>query len=288
MVGLPRHRQEAAPGGAESALRSNLQRLEAQLLALKQELRQAEQLATLGTAAAMMAHEFNNLMTPVVGYCHMALDAKDPALMTKAVEMTLKQSAIITSMTDRILSFAVNEPTRFTDVALRGVVEEAVACLCRDPAKDRITLKILVDESVHVRADAKSLQQVFFNLLLNSRRALNGKSGTIIIEAEKVAQHRVRVRVRDTGCGMSAERLITIFEPYITTKETEAGATPRISGLGLAICRNILREHESTIEATSAPGQGTTFTIDLPAAEAPAMTCVAPVSNSLASRRGDR
>jgi len=257
----------------EPALRAQLDRAEAQLATVRQQLRQTRQLASLGTAAAMLAHEFNNLMTPMVAYARFAIDSDDDALRVKALEITLKQTAIITAMSDRIVRLAMNKPLTLESVGLRAVVEEAVASLCRDLSKDGITLKIAIDDSLSVWADAKHLQQVFFNLLLNARRALDNRKGRITIEAEPIADQRVRVAFRDTGCGIPGADLDHIFDAFVTSKGNgksnghgpSSGAS--VSGLGLTICRELVQEHGGTISATSTEGQGTTFTIELPTAK---------------------
>ena len=258
-----------SPTDIEPALRAQLDRAEAQLAAVRQQLRQTQQLASLGTAAAMLAHEFNNLMTPMVAYARFAIDSDDDALRIKALEITLKQTAIITAMSDRIVRLAMNKPLTLESVGLLTVVEEAVASLCRDLSKDGITLKLSIDDSLEVWADAKHLQQVFFNLLLNARRALDNKQGRIIIQAERIADQRIRIEFRDTGCGIPGAELDHIFDAFITSKDHGHGngSSAGVSGLGLTICRDLIHEHGGTISAASTEGQGTTFTIELPAAK---------------------
>lgn len=279
MSGMAMNSHPASAAGG-TAVASRLDDASQQLAALRQELRQMHRLTVLGTAAAMIAHEFNNLMTPVVGYAKFALDSGDPALMKKALNTTLKQAAIVTPMCERILGLATNESPAFTEVRLREVVDESVACLCRDLSKDGIRLTVEVDESLTVVADAKQLQQVLINLLLNARDAIGESSGRITIEAQRVGDHLVALSVRDTGCGISPERMEHIFEPFVTTK---GGAVPgtdkpgsngsgngdsvrRGVGLGLALCRDIIEEHGGTISVESEAERGTTFTVTLPAA----------------------
>lgn len=251
----------------EPALRAQLDRAEAQLATVRQQLRQTQQLASLGTAAAMLAHEFNNLMTPMVAYARFAIDSDDDALRIKALEITLKQTAIITAMSDRIVRLAMSKPLTLESVGLRAVVEEAVASLCRDLSKDGITLKLSIDDSLKVWADAKHLQQVFFNLLLNARRALGEKKGRIIIEAQLIADQRIRIEFRDTGCGIPGAELDHIFDAFVTSKGNGNSSGAGVSGLGLTICRDLVHEHGGTISATSTQGKGTTFTIELPIAK---------------------
>jgi two-component system NtrC family sensor kinase len=264
----------------ETAIQSRLDDASQRLAALRQELRQMHRLTVLGTAAAMIAHEFNNLLTPVVGYAKFALDSGDPGLMEKALHTTLKQAAIVTPMCERILGLAANEAPTFTEVRLREVVEESVACLCRDLSKDGIKLTVDVDDSLTVLADAKQLQQVLVNLLLNAREAIGESSGRITIEAERTNHQTVALRIRDTGCGIPPEQMVHIFEPFVTTKgdacaEGTDDSGPDASesrdsarrgvGLGLALCRDIIEEHGGTISVESEVDEGTIFTVTLPA-----------------------
>src|SRR5262245_31081971 len=99
-------------------LRTQVESLERRFVALRDQARQVHRLASLGTAAAALAHEFNNLMTPVVGYAKYALDAGDVDLMKKALDLTLKQTAIGTAMAGRVLGLAVDEAQSFQSVAV--------------------------------------------------------------------------------------------------------------------------------------------------------------------------
>ncbi len=248
----------------ERRLVAQFEKLEQQFVLLKEQTRQAQTLASLGTAAAMLAHEFNNLMTPVVSYAKYAVDSEDPALMTKALRLTLKQTDIVSAMSDRILGLAVNEAQNIQSVNLRQNVEEAILCLCRDLSKDSIKLINNVEESIHVSADPRQLQQVFFNMLINARQAIDHRNGKIRIEAHKPDDDSVEITITDNGCGIKEEILDSIFDEFFTTKGQQKGK--KGSGLGLALCRDIVTEHRGHIAVASEVGKGTTFTIRLPSA----------------------
>jgi len=263
----------------EQHLKLQMRHLEDQFDALRGQIRQLQQLAALGTAAALIAHEFKNLVTPSIGRGGHALNSGDPEKMKKALETTLRKIEIVTAMAERTLGLAVYLPQSLQPVALRSVVEEAVECLARHPSKDGITLRVDVDDDLHVRADDKQLVQLFFNLLLNARQAVLERKGRITIEARAVPAHgsaspahatpqapgQVEIRVRDNGCGIARDRLDTIFEPFVTTRNGGPDGSPRGTGLGLALCRDIVTEHGGTITVESQPSQGTTFLITLPA-----------------------
>jgi len=231
-------------------------------------MRELHRLTVLGTAAATIAHEFNNLMTPVVGYAKYAAESGDMELMKKALLMTLKQTAIACAMSDRVLGLATNEirPGRRVDV--RELVDDAIACLCRDLSKDGITLRVDVQNGLFVEAVAEQLQQVLFNLLINAREALQGTAGRIVISAVQTPDNRVSIAVRDTGKGIAPELQQRIFEPFFTSKDSNGNGRRCGVGLGLAVCRDIVQENRGRIWVESEVGVGTTFTISLPAAPA--------------------
>jgi len=253
------------PAPAEFDLRAQVERLEERFVALRDQARQAQRLASLGTAAAMLAHESNNLMTPVVGYAKYALEHDDVEMMKKALRTALRQTSALTAMADRILGLAVNEAQSFESTSVLECVDEAVACLCRDLTKDGITLKREIDSGLKVWADPKQLMQVLFNLLINARQAMSERGGHITIRAAETTDERVAVEVHDTGCGIPAAQLDAVFEPFFTTKKNMRQENCRSGvGLGLTICKDIIDEHRGQLAVKSEVGTGTTFTITLP------------------------
>ncbi len=239
--------------------------LQGDLARMHTQMHQAQKLASLGTAAAMLAHEFNNIMTPLVAYAQYALTTDDPEMMSKALRTTLKQTAAALEMSGRILGMAGDAPANFAAVTVRSVVDDAVACLCRDLSKDGITLAIDIDARLEVRAEAGQLRQVLFNLLLNARDALEGRSGRITISAAKSVDESVRITVADTGCGIPRDELSAVFDTFVTSKTGSDGKGRRGTGLGLAICNEIINKHDGSIQVQSRVGEGTSFTITLPA-----------------------
>lgn len=223
-------------------------------------------MASLGAAATMLAHEFNNLMTPVVSYARFALNADDRELMVKALEMTLRQTEIVTSMSDRILGLAVNETESYQPVKLVEAVGDAVACLCRDLSKDGISLNVDLDEGLSVLADPKQLQQVLFNLLINARQAITHRNGRIHVTGKRNGDQTVELRVQDNGCGISPENLERIFEQFFSTKTDRPNGSG--VGMGLSLCREIIEEHGGRMSVESTAGEGATFIITLPAPSA--------------------
>lgn len=259
-----------SPGGAHAAETSageQLDRLEPELDRLKQLLRQSQRLASLGIAAAMLAHEYNNLFTPIVGYAGHALQRNDPELMRLALEKVLKQASALTRMSGRILGLAVEHNQVPAPCELLPIVEDAVGCLGRDLAKDKISLNVQIDPKLRVRANPQQLEQVLFNLITNARQAMLGSPGRLSIDAAASPDGRVRVCVRDTGPGIRAEDVPRVFDPFFTTKKSAGRIEKRGIGLGLYICRELMEDNGGAITLESAPGPGATFVIEIPSAD---------------------
>lgn len=247
------------------ALQAQLDHLAQQFDQMKAQLRQAQKLASIGTTAAMIAHEFNNLLTPVVAYARHALDTQDPALMQTALNKTLERANALREMADRMIGLAKQSDTAIKAVKLRAAVENAMGCLGRDLAKDNIAVNVQIDPELAVRANENQLLQVLFNLIINARQAMLGRRGRLSIDAAPSSAGSVRISVRDTGCGIPPENLERIFEPFFSTKQSSSKPGERGLGLGLYICRDILTELDGDIVVSSEVNLGTTFTITLPA-----------------------
>lgn len=249
------------------ALQAQVDELARQFDKMQAQLRQAQKLASLGTTAAMIAHEFNNLFTPVVAYAQQALDTGDVELMKTALAKTLDRTNAMRQMADRVIGLARQPAGGVRAVNVRQLAENAVGCLCRDVGKDNIGLNIQIDPGLAVRANENQLLQVMFNLVVNARQAMLGRRGRLTIDAAPIDEDRVEINVRDTGCGISAENLARVFEPFFSTKQDADKPDRRGLGLGLAISRSIVEDLGGTIAATSEVNVGTTFTLNLPKAD---------------------
>jgi signal transduction histidine kinase len=255
-----------AAAGDKYALQAQLDQLGERCEQMKDQLRQAQKLASIGTTAAMIAHEFNNLLTPVLAYAQLALESQDVELMRKALAKTLERVGVLRDMADRVIGLAKQSDTVIKSVPVRAVVENALGCLAREPDKDNIALRLQVDMHLAVRANENQLLQVLFNLIINARQAMIGRRGRLTIDAEATSEDLVRIHVRDTGCGIAPEHLPHIFEPFFSTKRHHERPDRRGLGLGLSICRDILHELDGEIEVESELNVGTTFTLTLPQA----------------------
>jgi signal transduction histidine kinase len=251
-----------------------LQQLQDQLDSLRQQLTESQRLATIGTIAAVIAHEFNNILTPIISYSQYALqsaesDKPDDELIRKALSKSFQGATKAGKICASMLGLARGEST-VGPVSVQRLVDEVLLVLARDPQKDGLALRVQVQPELNVVGDAVQLEQVLLNLLINARQAMLGKGGSITIKAntqlETEGKPEVRIQVIDTGPGIPEKLLPKIFQPFFTTKGTTKKGEAKGTGLGLAICKEILDHHKGRIEVESTVGKGTTFSLYLPAA----------------------
>jgi len=254
---------------------ARLDEMQRELSALREQLTESQRLATIGTIAAIIAHEFNNLLTPIVSYSQYALtsatgDKPDMPLIQKALSKAYQSSTKAGKICASMLALARGESS-FGVVSIQQLVDETLSVLARDPQKDGIALRIQVQPDLHAIGDAVQLEQVLLNLLINARHALmgHGRNGAITIRATPGdgEDAEIRIQVMDNGPGIPEKLLSRIFEPFFTTKATAKKGEAKGTGLGLAICRDIITHHQGRIAVESAVGKGTTFTIYLPASK---------------------
>ncbi len=253
----------------EDSVTQQLMAAQVQLDALQEQLTESQRLATIGTIAAVIAHEFNNLLTPIVSYSQYALasaesDKPDMGLIKKALSKSFQSSEKAGKICASMLSLARGEST-FGGVSVQMLVDETLMVLARDPQKDGIALRVQVQPGLLVDGDPVQLEQVMLNLLINARQAMLGRPGSITIKAAHLDDvNEVRIQIIDTGPGIPAPLLPKIFQPFFTTKGTARKGETKGTGLGLAICKDIIEHHHGRIEVTSEVGRGTTFSVFLP------------------------
>ncbi|MAE61196.1 MAG: hypothetical protein CMJ49_07550 [Planctomycetaceae bacterium] len=249
-------------------LLTDLESIEARLTQLQQGLTRSHRLATLGTMATIIAHEFNNILTPVISYCQLALAANEPVpdLYRKAVEKSLKGAERAAAISSSMLGFA-READGSPVCCVREVIDEVFSCLAREPEKDGIQLTINVPDDCWVRIPPIALQQVLLNLVLNARQAMRKQRGKLLLHAEPQGD-LVRLIVADTGPGIPPELIEQIFEPFVSKRDPAPGDAPG-NGLGLTVCRDLIHGAHGTITVDSPPDHGATFTICLHPADPP-------------------
>lgn len=233
--------------------------------ALRAEVTQLEALANVGSISYMIAHEINNLLTPLANYAALAMqNPQDRALAEKVLEKTVQNCERASKIMASMLAVADGQGQEKQDARLSALVEEIFACLCRDFAKDGITVRIHVPEDFIVWVVPVQIQQVLMNLILNARDAMLPGGGVLTIRATARADV-AQIEVSDTGTGIDPDDLMNIFDSFFTTKRgTNAAGRYCGAGLGLAYCRKIVDAHGGSISVESMPGEGSTFKITLP------------------------
>jgi signal transduction histidine kinase len=250
------------PQQDQNELAKKLAQLEQQFARLEDQLVRSQRLAAMGTMASMIAHEFNNILTPIVSYAQYALKHNDDIeLMKKALTKSFESGKEAAEVCQQLLSFGRGDGQNKT-ADVTEVVQTTLRCLVRNPAKDNIELQTDIADNLTADIEPCLLQQVLYNLILNARDAMLGKRGRLKITAT-ADNDQIKIDVADNGPGIDPGVLSRIFDPFFTTKDN-SGDTQGGSGLGLAVSKQILEKASGTITVQSEPGQGTTFTLHLP------------------------
>ncbi len=254
------------------ALLARLHESETKVANLKADLERAERLATLGTTAAIVAHEFNNILTPVLSYAQLAQASQDNVdLVNEALQRTIEAVVRATEIGSSILGFVRSDGDADPRVCVADCIQESLRCLARSPERDGVRLDISTDPDCYAAIRPVALQQVILNLVLNACEAMRPGGGTLTIEARcstwnsaasGPSRHGfmgVSITLADTGKGAAQDLLDTMFDPFVTARTNGQG-----TGLGLAVCKRLIEEVGGSIGVASEVGRGTRFTILLP------------------------
>ena len=245
---------------------------------LEDRLRQAEKMEAIGRLAGGIAHDLNNMLTPIIGYVDIARRRR------RTVDEMMEYFSRIGDaaehsrrLTWQLLAFGRKQLLHLRVVALNDAVAGAEQ-MVRSLIPEDVGVEFrLAPDAGHVRADATQLQQILVNLAINARDAMSG-GGTLRVETrrERLAAGAAHAKVErspgeyavlvvtDTGYGMDSGTAARVFEPFFTTKDQGRGI-----GLGLATVYGIVQQHDGTIELDTAPGEGSEFRVYLPQVDAP-------------------
>jgi signal transduction histidine kinase len=232
---------------------------------LNLQVNQLQALANIGVTTCMIAHEINNLLTPLSNYAQLALNNPDDSeLAKKAMEKTARNCRRASEVMQAILAVANGETQEKQDIRLLDLVEEVFSCLARDFKKDNIIVKIEIPERLMVWVVPVEVQQILMNLILNARDAMLDSGGVLTVGAQE-STDSVEIQVSDTGSGIAPDNLEKIFDPFFSTKKgTKPGANTKGYGLGLAFCKKVIDCYNGSILVESTQGEKTTFIINLP------------------------
>ncbi|GLH72696.1 hypothetical protein GETHLI_11980 [Geothrix limicola] len=240
---------------------------------LEEQLRQSQKMEAIGQLAGGVAHDFNNILTAIIGFGNLAkmkMKPDDPQQVL--IDHILASSDRAAHLTHSLLAFSRKQVLLPKPVDLNAIVQNVGKLLSRLIGEDIELIPRLTGQGLIVMADEGQIEQVLMNLATNARDAMpGGGSLTIATEAKELgadfmsshgygkAGKYALMTVSDTGRGMDAKTRERIFEPFFTTKAPEKG-----TGLGLSMVYGIIKQHEGFINVYSEPGKGTTFRIYLP------------------------
>jgi signal transduction histidine kinase len=220
--------------------------------------RAAEDLASIATLVAGLAHEIGTPMGVIRGHAEALTSAVDGERAHWRLRTILEQIDRISSIIQSLLNIARPREAVMTSVDLPQVLDSALAFLSEKLRRRAIEVDRDYQASPPLNGDPDKLQQLFLNLFLNAADAMPD-GGTLSISIGLSSDREVEVRVTDTGLGVSSEDLAQMFEPFFTTKPAGRG-----SGLGLVVAKGIVADHGGHIDVTSEVGRGTQFVIRLP------------------------
>ena len=234
-----------------------------------------EKLESLGVLSGGIAHDFDDLLTVIIGNLQLAMldcDRISPAgrSLTEALEAANRSANLACQM----LAYSGKGAFDIRDVNLSAIVADNAQML-RSAIAKTVNMEIELDDNIaDVRCDAGQMQQLIMNLIINASEALEGKSGTVklctgvrycdetllaqsLLIEKPLPQNMAYIKVIDDGCGMSAETINRIFDPFFTSKFTGRG-------LGMSVVHGIVKGHGGAITIQSEPGKGTTIAVYFP------------------------
>ncbi|HNL89466.1 MAG TPA: PAS domain S-box protein [Nitrospira sp.] len=252
---------------------------------LEEQLRQAHKMEGIGRLAGGVAHDFNNLLTVINGCATLVLEqvrTEDPLRRSLTEILTAGQRAA--ALTRQLLAFSRRQVLTFQTFNLNEALASIGSMIERLIGEDITLIRDLTPKPCIIRADRGQIDQVILNLAVNAKDAMpHGGTLTLgtrilLITEDSPVPHPAllpgsytHLSVRDSGMGMDRATLSHIFEPFFTTKEEGKG-----TGLGLATVYGIVKQSQGFVFADSNPGEGTTFDIYFPSAEAPQLAAPPP------------
>ena len=248
-----------------------------QLQVAEQQLIQSGKLAAIGLLAAGVAHEINNPLNSVMGFTQLLLEQDLPVPVHRDLEQIYAEGQRAARIVADLLAFATSRKPEHEAVDVHAAVSRAYALKSYDLQRHSIELRMRVPTSLPpILGDEQQIIEVVLNLITNAEQAIAAakRTGTVTVTVTgEASSASVRISVHDDGPGMAPEILGRIFEPFFTTKDAGVG-----TGLGLSVCRSIVRQHQGEIWAESIPGAGTTFYVELPVPVTPPTRASRPIA----------
>lgn len=230
------------------------------LWAMEGQVKRVEKLAAIGEMASGLAHEIKNPLAALSGSIqYLREDIPYDPDRDRLMDIILREADRIGALVNDFLMFARPQPGKVKIVDLEAALREIINVFTTDSRRNRrISVSSDLSGDVFIEIDPEHLRQVIWNLLLNADEAIEGE-GHIDVRMVPDGRTHVSITIKDTGCGMTAETMQSIFDPFFTAK-------PKGTGLGLSIVQRIITSYNGLIDVQSQPDQGTTFTVKLPRA----------------------
>jgi two-component system NtrC family sensor kinase len=232
-------------------------------VSLETQLAQADKLSSIGLLAAGVAHEINTPLAVISSYAQMlAKQMRSDARLSPVLEKITQQSFRAAEIANGLLNFSRTSTTEMRATDLNQVIRDTLSLLEHQFKTARIEVELeLASALPAIHGNSGKLQQVFLNLLLNAKEAMQGGGHLRITTLEN---GHVEARVSDSGSGIAPEHMKRIYDPFFTTKTTPKPGDKRGTGLGLSVSYGIIQEHAGKIHVESAVGAGTTFHLEFP------------------------
>ncbi|MCS7015459.1 MAG: ATP-binding protein [Gemmatales bacterium] len=230
---------------------------------LRQQVLRLQKLSQIGLLTSSITHEFNNLLTTIINFAKLGLQADSEAERRDALQRILKAGQRGSTICNSLLGLLRQETVRREMTDLVALVEEVLTLVEKDLQRHQIRLEKDYQGRPRAPVVVGQIQQLLLNLITNARQAMPRGGRLRITVRENPETDMVEIAVHDTGVGIAADKLRLIFEPFYTTKSADE-REPSGTGLGLTICRQIIEAHQGRIRVESLVGRGTTFTVKLP------------------------
>lgn len=260
----PRHQHVVIMNSQElDNLTTENQQLKQQLTELKQQLMTAQKMSSVGELASSITHEFNNILTTVINYAKLGMRHRTDEMRDKAFDKILAAGQRASKITTGMLSYARSRGDRREPMQIKQLVDDILVLVEKDLHVHRIECRVDVQGDPYAEVNASQVQQVLLNLIINARQAMEPGGVLTVGIVEDSEQQMAEISVQDTGSGIPAETLPHIFEKFYSTKSVD-GQGQGGTGLGLALCKDVIESHRGRIRVETAIGHGTRFTIKLP------------------------
>jgi PAS domain S-box-containing protein len=230
---------------------------------IQSHLIETEKMASLGTLAGGISHEFNNMLQLISGNAEYALKVGDREKVNKSLNAVLMSSERAAKIVGNLLKFSKPDDYDDSRKDVRQLLELVFSLVEIQLKKQNITIVRDFGNVPALKVNGNAMQQVFLNLINNARDAMLPAGGVLTVSVHE-KPGRVEILFADSGQGIEPEHIKKVFDPFFTTKGSFGGSAVPGTGLGLFVCYGIIQRQNGTISVESRPGRGTTFKIELP------------------------